>query len=88
MSILKDLYAGFLKPGKDFGTNSFKGYLALEHSAELHKEQLLSSLSEEQAHLFKRYCNDRSDMAAMEQERMFIYAFKMGMEFMQEICSE
>lgn len=88
MSILNDLYCGFLNPEKDFGTNTFNGYLELEQSAERHKEQLLSGLSEEKVHQFKRFCNDRSDMAAMEQERMFIYAFKMGMEFMQEICSE
>lgn len=87
MSIFNDLYYGFLKPEKDFGTNTFNGYFALEQSVERHKEQLLSGLSEEKVRQFKRFCNDRSDMAALEQERMFIYAFKMGMEFMQKAVS-
>ena len=88
MSLLEDLYSGDLVPAKNFGENSFSGYLALKQSAEQREKELLPDLTEEQLRLYKRIRNDRSDMNNLELERMFIYAFKMGIEFMREICSE
>lgn len=88
MSVLQDFYNGYAPPKKNFGDNTFSGYLALRESAEQREKELLIGLSEEQIRLYKRIRNDRSDMTGLELERMFIYAFKMGMEFAQELNSD
>lgn len=88
MGLLKDMYAGFLKPAKDFGTNSFRGYLVLNQSAQQNEKELLHSMSEEQTSLYKKIRNDHSDMANMELERMFLYAFRMGVAFAADLDLE
>lgn len=88
MSILQDLYNGFLNPLEDFGNNDFNGYHALSESAQAREKELLSSLSEEQHSLYKKIRNDRSDMQNFELERMFIYAFRMGAEFTLDLFPE
>lgn len=88
MSILKDMYNGFLNPLEDFGNNDFKGYHVLSESAQAREKELLSSLSEEQLSLYKKIRNDKSDMQNFELERMFIYAFRMGAEFTLDLFPE
>lgn len=88
MSILQDLYNGFLNPFENFGSNDFKGYHVLSESAQAREKELLSSLSEEQHSLYKKIRNDRSDMQNFELERMFIYAFRMGAEFTLDLFPE
>ena len=66
MSVLQDFYNGYTPPKKDFGDNTFSGYLALKESAEQREKELLISLSEEQIRLYKRIHNDRSDMTGLD----------------------
>ena len=88
MSILKDMYNGFLNPFENFGSNDFKGYHVLSESAQESERKLLLELSEEQVKLYKRIKNDRSDMQNLELQRMFIYAFRMGAEFTLDLFPE
>ena len=88
MSILKNMYNGFLHPLEDFGNNDFKGYHVLSESAQENERKLLLELSEEQVKLYKRTKNDRSDMQNLELQRMFIYAFRMGAEFALDLFPE
>ena len=88
MSILRDMYCGFLNPLENFGDNDFEGYRVLCESAESRERELLMGLSEEQLSLYKKIRNDRSDMQNFELERMFLYAFRMGAEFTLDLFPE
>lgn len=86
-NLLLDLYYGRISPWED------PVVLDPEHKklSNLLKEQedtLLKNLTEEMRHVFKEYREAELEMQCIDEERIFIRGFRLGVRLMVEALSE
>lgn len=88
MGVLEDWYSGLINPTENFGYPTYSEYLKLKDSVELDEQKILSCLEEKEQKVFENMNTHRNQMQSMELKRMFICAFKLGVQFGKEIFQE
>lgn len=88
-SILKDLYDGNLCPaGRDYTrSKSAKDYKTLLSSQVELGEQLEDRLDVQARDMFNTYCKMQVELNILEEEDLFLYAFRLGARMLLEILS-
>ncbi len=86
-SVLKELYYGNLNPCERTMADTEKenAFRELQHKLTLIEKQLETDLSAEQLIQFHTFCNIQSELTRMEQESLFISAFRLGARLMSEV---
>mgnify|MGYP006865367853 CR=1 FL=1 len=87
ISVLEDLYYGNVNPCERTLADTEKAntFRELQHALTPIEKQLTSALSEQQLMLFHTFCNMQSELVGMEQESIFISAFRLGAKLMTEV---
>ncbi len=86
-SILKDFYNGDLCPAdrRLAHGEEAESYLRLLDMQETAAKRLESSLDEQELKNFRAYCELQMQINTIEQEDMFLYAFRLGAHLEQEL---
>ncbi len=86
-SVLKELYYGNLNPCERTMADTEKenAFRELQHKLTPIEKQLETDLSAEQLIQFHTFCNIQSELTRMEQESLFISAFRLGARLMSEV---
>ena len=87
MDVIKELWHGNIIPQEDSRTNSkamkeLIGYIARHH------EDLEKSFTDEQKEIFEKFHDCAGEYAALAEEAIFKYAFKLGAQLMLEMLTE
>ncbi len=88
-SVLKNLYRGGLCPStRDLAhSDTAHAYSKLQKSQQELTAQLEHALSGKDLDTFKAFCEIQMQIEVEEQEDLFLYAFRLGARFAQEIFS-
>ena len=83
-SKLEELWYGNICPEADSRTTTLEmkqlmGYMARHH------ETLLATLNDEQKETFEKFDDCWSEYASLAEKSIFVYAFKLGMQFAIEV---
>ena len=86
-SVLEELYYGNLNPCERTMADTEKenAFRELQHKLTFIEKQLETDLSAEQLIQFHTFCNIQSELTRMEQESLFISAFRLGARLMMEV---
>ena len=86
-SVLEELYYGNLNPCERTMADTEKenAFRKLQHRLTPVEKQLETDLSEQQLMQFHAFCNIQSELTRMEQESLFISAFRLGARLMTEV---
>lgn len=87
ISVLEELYYGNISLGDRVlaHTEKANAFRNLQHTATPLEEQLISTLNEQQLKQFRTFCDIQGELTQMEQEDLFIHAFRLGAKMMVEI---
>ncbi len=85
MSVISDLYQGNLRPVEQIGHPKDPVYMDLIEDIQKFKAELLDSLTEKQSQLYNTIKESRATMNSMEEEREFVFGFKLGIQFGAEL---
>lgn len=87
ISVLEELYYGNISPGDRVLANTEKAnaFRKLQRTATPLEEQLITTLNEQQLKQFHTFCNIQDELTQMEQEDLFVYAFRLGAKLMAEV---
>ncbi len=88
-SVLKNLYRGGLCPStRDLAhSDTAHAYSKLQKSQQELTAQFEHALSGKDLDTFKAFCEIQMQIEVEEQEDLFLYAFRLGARFAQEIFS-
>ncbi len=86
-SVLEELYYGNINPCERTMADPEKenAFRELQHRLTSVEKQLETDLSAEQLIQFHTFCNIQSELTRMEQESLFISAFRLGARLMTEV---
>ena len=87
LSVLEELYYGNISPGDRVlaHTEKANAFRKLQRAATPLEEQLIATLNEQQLKQFRTFCDIQGELTQMEQEDLFINAFRLGAKMMAEI---
>ncbi len=85
MSVILDFYRGNLRPIEEISYPSEKVYLDLVEDMQRVESELIDSFTEKQKQLFKTIGDSRNTLSSMEQENTFVFGFKLGIRFGEEL---
>ena len=83
-SILEELWYGNICPETDSRTTTSEMRQLMKYMAR-HHDNLLDSMTDEQKDIFERFDDCWSEYASLAEKSIFIYAFKLGMQFAIEV---
>ena len=86
-SILQELWHGNVCPQTDSRNNSPEMKELMEYMARQHDE-LLKTMTDEQKEIFEKFDNCWSEYVSYDEEAIFAYAFKLGMQIAIETLTE
>ena len=79
-SVISELWLGNINPQTDSRNNSKEMKKLIEYIAH-HHEDLLKTMTDEQKAIFEKFDDCWSEYMSLAEEAIFIYAFKLGMQF-------
>ena len=87
LSVLEELYYGNISPGERAlaHTEKANAFRKLQRAATPLEEYLETVLDEQQLKQFHAFCNIQDELTQMEQEDLFVEAFRLGAKMMVEI---
>ena len=88
MGMINDLYHGNINPIENFGYPKNQTYTDLVEDIQKIEDSLLSSLEEKEEKVFMTIKQNRTELNNMELERMFEFAFKLGVQLGAELFQE
>ena len=83
-SILEELWYGNICPETDSRTTTPDMKQLMEYM-ERHHDNLMETMTDEQKDIFERFDDCWGEYASLAEKSIFIYAFKLGMQFAIEV---
>ena len=83
-SILEDLWYGNICPETDSRTTTSEMKQLMKYMAQ-HHDSLMATMTDEQKDIFERFDDCWGEYASLAEKSIFIYAFKLGMQFAIEV---
>ena len=87
MSIIQELWHGNICPQTDSRNNSSEMKELMEYMTR-HHDDLLKTMTDEQKEIFEKFDDCWSEYTSYEEEAIFTYAFKLGMQVAIETLTE
>ena len=88
MSILQDFFQGEILPWEQFNCSDDPTYKAFARNIATLDRSLTECLTENEQKMYEEIKHLMSVQGNIEQEKMFLYAFRMGAFFMLDLYSE
>ena len=85
-SILEELFYGNICPSEDGRSYSKEVKKLMGYVAD-HYDNLYASLTDEQKVIFEKFNDCQSELAAINEKELFLYAFKLGAQLAMETFS-
>ena len=83
-SILEELWYGNICPETDKRSNLEEMKQLMKYMAQ-HHDSLMATMTDEQKDIFERFDDCWGEYASLAEKSIFIYAFKLGMQFAIEV---
>ena len=83
-SILEELFYGYVCPGVDIQRTNEATKELMDYITE-HHNTLMEELTDKQKEIFEKFTDCYSELTAINEREIFVYAFRLGMRIAIEV---